>query len=97
MLMIHKTKCEHQRKLSIRTSNESHFHWKKHFHKNPIHFTIIADFEADNEIDSSIKRMKTAIIHKNNPVYKGYYIVSDLEHALKSGIFSSFSDYDNVE
>ena len=50
MLMIHKPKCENYDKTTIRTSSESHLHWKDHFHQNPLYFRIIADFEADNEI-----------------------------------------------
>ena len=38
---------------TIRTSNESHLYWKKHFHKNTLCFRFIADFEADNEVDGS--------------------------------------------
>ena len=49
MLKLHKPKCENNDITTIRTLNESHLHWKKHFHKNPLHFRIYADFEADNE------------------------------------------------
>ena len=35
MLMLHKPKCENNDISSIRTSSESHLHWKDHFHKNP--------------------------------------------------------------
>ena len=44
MVMIHKPKCENYVITTIRTSSESHFHWYDHFHKNPIHFRVIADF-----------------------------------------------------
>ena len=37
----------------MRTSDESHFYRKDHFHRNPIYFKIRADFEADNDIDDS--------------------------------------------
>ena len=36
MLMKHKQKCGNDNITAIRTSNESHLYWKKHFHKNPI-------------------------------------------------------------
>ena len=34
-LIKHKEKCGDDNICTIRTSNESHLHWKKHFHKNP--------------------------------------------------------------
>ena len=36
MLRIHKAKCENNDKTTIRTSPDSHIHWKNHFHKNPL-------------------------------------------------------------
>ena len=36
----------------------------KHFHKNPLYFRIIADFEADNEIDGSNIGNKTTNFYK---------------------------------
>ena len=48
MLIKHKRKCENNNTTTIRTSNESHLHWKNHFHKNPLYFRIYADFESDN-------------------------------------------------
>ena len=53
MLVLHKNKSEQQEITSIRTSSESHFYWKKFFHRNLAFFRIIADFGADNEIDNS--------------------------------------------
>ena len=53
MLMQHKQKYGDHNITTIKTSNESHFHLKKHFHKNPLLFRIYADFEADNEKDNS--------------------------------------------
>ena len=38
MLIKHKPKCENNDITSIKTSNESHLNWKKHFHK--IHFVL---------------------------------------------------------
>ena len=49
MLRKHKQKRGEDNKTTIRTSPESHLHWKKHFHKNPLYFRIYVDFEADNE------------------------------------------------
>ena len=47
-LTNHKEKCGEDNICTIRTSNESHLYWKKHFHKNPLYFRIIANFESDN-------------------------------------------------
>ena len=54
MLMKHKQKCGEDNITTIKTSNESHIHWKKQFHKNPLYFGVYADFEADNEKDNFI-------------------------------------------
>ena len=54
MLMKRKEKCGDDNITTIKTSNETHLHWKKHFHKNPLYFRLYADFEADNEKDNSI-------------------------------------------
>ena len=59
MLRIHKPKCGNNDINTIRTSSESHLHWKKHFQKNPLYFRIYADFEADKEKDNSIVGIKT--------------------------------------
>ena len=63
MLKIHKLKCGNNDITTIRTSSESHIHWKKHFHKNPLYFRIFANFEADNEKDNSILGNKTTNIY----------------------------------
>ena len=68
MLIKQKQKCGEDNITTIKTSNESHPHWKKHFHKNPLYFRIYADFEADNEKDNSIVGNKTTNIFKQNPV-----------------------------
>ena len=78
MLMKHKEKCGDDKKTSIKTSNDSHLHWKKHFHKNPLSFRIYAAFEADNEKDISSIGNKTTNIYKQNPVLNGYHIESEL-------------------
>ena len=87
--MKHKQKCGDDKKTTIKTSNESHLHWKKNFHKNQLYFRIYADFEADNEKDDSSIGNKTTIIYKQNPVINGYRIVSELEAVLKSGYYKS--------
>ena len=69
---------------------------KKHFHKNPLYFRIIVDFEADNEIDDSKKGNKTTNIYKQIPVLNAYYIISALEDVLKSGYYESPLSYINV-
>ena len=96
MLIKHKPKCEKNNMTTIRISNESHLHWKKHFHKNPLYFMIYADFEADNEKDDSVVGNKTTNIYKQNPVLNGYHIVSELEDVLKSDYYKSPLGYDNV-
>ena len=89
MLMKHKPKCGDDNITTIKTSNESHLHWKKHFHKNPLYIRIYADFEADNEKNKSDKGNKTTNIYKQNPVLNGDHIESDLEGILKSGYHKS--------
>ena len=97
MLMKHKQNCGDDNVTTIKTSNESHIHWKKHFHKNPLYFRIYADFEADNEKNNSIIGNKTTNIYKQNPVLNGYRIVSELENVLKSEYYKSPLGYDNVD
>ena len=97
MLIKHKQKCGIDNITTIKTSNESHLYWKKHFHKNPLYFRIYADFEADNEKDDSCIGNKTTNIYKQNPVLNGYHIVSELENVLKSGYHKSPLGYDNVD
>ena len=96
-LINHKEKCGKDNICTIRTSSDSHIYWKKHFHKNPLYFRIIADFEADNEVDGSNIGNKTTNIYKQNPVLNGYYIISELEDVLKSGYYESPLGYDNVD
>ena len=76
MLIKQKQKCGEENITTIKTSNESHIHWKKHFHTNPLYFRIYADFEANNEKDNSVVGNKTTNIYKQNPVLNGYHIVS---------------------
>ena len=97
VLLNHEEKCGDDNICTIKTSNESHLYWKKHFHKNPLYFRIVADFEADNEIDGSSFGNKTTNIYKQNPVLNGYYIISELEDVLESGYYESPLGYDNLD
>ena len=96
-LSNHKEKCGDDNICTIRTSNESHLCWEKHFHKNPFYFRIYANFEADDEIDGSNVGTKTINIYKQNPVLNGYYIISELEDDLESGYYESPLGYNNVD
>ena len=96
-LKIHKEKCGDDNICTIRTSNESHIYWKKHFQKNPLYFRIYADFEADNEKDNSKIGNKTTNIYKQKPVLNGYHIISELDDVLESGYYESPLGYDNVD
>ena len=95
--MIHKPKCKINDITTIRTSPESHFHWKEHFHKTTLCFRIYADFEVDKEKDNSSVGNKTTNINKQNPVLNGYRIESELEDISKSGHYKSPLGYDNVD
>ena len=85
MLWLHEPKCGNDDKTTIRTSLESHLHWKDHFHEKSFYFGIYPDFEADNEIYNFSISKKTTNIYKQNPVCNGYRIVYELEDVLKSG------------
>ena len=89
MLNIHKPKCENIAITTIRTSSESHLHWKKQFRKNPLYFRVYADFEADIEKDNSFVGNKTTNFYKQNPVLNGYHVKSELNDILKSGSYKS--------
>ena len=67
MLIKYKPNCENYDITTIRTSKESHIHWKDHFHKNPLCFRNIADFAADNELEDSkaVCTKKTNICKQN--------------------------------
>ena len=97
MVTKQKQKCGDDNITTIKTSNESDLHWKKHFHKNPLYFTIYADFEADNEKNNSSIGDKTTNIYKQNPVLNGYHIISELEDVSKSGYYKSPLGYNNVD
>ena len=97
MLMLHKQKCGDDNITTIKTSNESHLHWKKHFHKNPLYFRVYAHFEADNEKDNSSIGNKTTNIYKQNQVLNGFHIIFELEDVLKCGYYKSPLGYNNEE
>ena len=97
MLKLHKPRCEKIDITTIRISNESHLHWKNHFHKNPLYFRIYADLEADNEKHNSSIGNKTTNIYKQNPTLNGYHIESELEGISKSGYHKSPLGYNNVD
>ena len=82
---VHKQKCENNDITTTRSSPASHILWKNHFHKSPFYFGKYADFEADNETDTSSVGDKTTNIYKQNPVLNGYHIESKMEDVLKSG------------
>ena len=67
-LINHKRKCGDDNICTIRTPNELHFQWNKHFYKNPLYFRIMADFEADNEKEDIVIGNKTTKIYKQNLV-----------------------------
>ena len=97
MLMKHKQKFGDDNITTIKTSNESHLHCKKHFHENQFYFRIYADFEADNENDNSSIGNKTTNIHKQKPILNGYQRESELEDVLKRGYHKSPLGYNNVD
>ena len=90
MITKHKQQCIQKVITSIRTSTESHLHWKNHSHKNPLYFGIYADFEADIEKEGNeVFGNKTTNFCQQNPVFIGYRIVSELENVLKSSYYKS--------
>ena len=97
MLLKHEQNCGDDNITTIKTSIESHLHWKKCFHKNQLYFRIYADFEADNEKDNFIIGNKTTKIYEQNPVLNGHHIVSELEDFLKSDYYKSPLGYSNVD
>ena len=94
---IHEPKCENYEIATIRTSSDSHLHWKGLFPTNLFYFRIIAVFAADKQNDNSSKGNKTTNIYKQNPVLNGYHIISELDDILKSVYYESPLGYDNVD
>ena len=70
---------------------------EKPFQKNPICFRIYADIEADKEKDNPSMGNETTNIYKQNPVFNGYRIESELEDVLQSGYHKSPLGYNNVD
>ena len=98
VLIDHRQKCGQQEITSNELSIELYIFWRNHFHKNPVYFKIIADFEAENEIeDGEVVGNKTLKIYKQNPLLNGYYKISELENVLKSGYYEYPSGYDNID
>ena len=69
---------------------------EKTFSKKPF-FRIYAEFEADFEKDSSSIGNKTTNIYKQNPLLKGYHIMSELEDVLQNSYHKSPLGYNNVD
>ena len=97
MLRLHKLKCGEDDICCIRTSNESHFFWKKSFHKNPLFFRIYGNFEADNEMDNSSIGNKITYFFEQNPVLNGYNIVYELADVLEGCHYKSPLGYKDVD
>ena len=66
--MIRQPKCENSDINTIRTSKESHYSWKNHFHKCPLKIGIYPNFEADNE--------------KNNQVVKELIFINKTQYLM---------------
>ena len=97
MLMIHKPKIQSYDTTTIRTSSDSHLLWKNHSHKNPLYFGIYADFESDNEVDTSSIGNKTTNVYKQMPILNGYHIESESDDVLKSAYYESLVGYNIVD
>ena len=97
MLMIHNPKCENHNITTIRTSSDSHLHWKRHFHRNPFYFMIFADFKADEEMDNSSIGNEKTITYKQNSALNGYHIESELDDVLQSGFQKFPLGYENID
>ena len=78
MVRLDEQNCGDDNIATIKTSNESFLHWKKHFHRILLYFRIYADFESDNEKDHSsvgnrtiniklnkIQRLKFIVLYQN--------------------------------
>ena len=88
VLLKGKMKCEKQEVISIKTSNESHIYWRKYFHKIPLYFRIYSESTCDNQINYSNIRNKTPNIYHQITICNGYYIISELNDVLQSGLIS---------
>ena len=97
VIKIHKPKCKNNDIITIRSSSESHLHWKKHFHNNSFFFKIYGVFEADNEKGNSSIGNKTTNFYKQFQVLNGYQIQFEMVDVLKSCYYISPLGYDNVD
>ena len=98
MLKKHKQNCGGDDITTIKTSNESHLHWKKHFHKYQLFFRIYTDFEADNGKNTSNMGNKTTNIFKQNPVLNGFVLsinTKDIFKDLKN--LEDLFDFSNLD
>ena len=95
MLNKHKNFCGENQKL--KTSPNSHIYWMKYFHKNKFYFRIYADFEAVNKKEVTNIGDKTTNIYKQEPLCKGYYNESELDHILKSDYYKSPLSHEKVD
>ena len=97
LLIKHEQKSGKENITTIKTSDDSYLHWKKHFHRYPLFSRIYAHFEADFEKDNSSIGNKTTNIYEQNPVINGHHIISELEDVLKSDYYKSPFGYNNVD
>ena len=97
VLINHIQKCGQQEITSENLNKESRLYRKDHFHKNPINFRSFADSKADNEIDNSNIGNKTTNIYGQNPIFKGCYIVSEMNDNVKTGYYESHLGYNNED
>ena len=95
--MILEPKREKSDITKNRTSHESHIHCKDHFHRNPFHFKVYADFEAHSEKDNSIVGRKTTNIYKQNSILNGYHIKSEFGDVLQNSYYKPPLGYNIVD
>ena len=55
VLMNHKQRCEQQKIRVNKTSKETHIHRRNYFERNPLFLRIYVAFEANKEVDDSVK------------------------------------------
>ena len=70
---------------------------KKRFHKSPLFFRIYADFEDDIEKYISSLGKKTTNVYKQNPVFIGYLLESEMEDVSQSGYHNTHLGYNNAD
>ena len=62
-----------------------------------MYFRLVGDFDADNEVENSSIGNKTTNIYRQNPVFVGYTLVSELIDVLKSGYYEAPFGYNIVD